>query len=412
MLKGTTAGAISLGLAGCLGGNGDDTDGGNGDGTGDLPSSVKVPGIYDESGPTAFIGRALAPAGRDTFKYFNDNDTIPVDIDHPNQDYQYDVPQGQQAYSEYTSGSKPPIFMGFGTADTEALAPKANQDEIVYISASYSPNLANPEFGFNFMGNIDYTTQARCHLQWIKDNDPNAKVAFIYNNTPFGKAPVEGGRRAAQELGLDLGEDIILELAANSAVSQARKAQDAGIDYLIHQNITATHGVLLSDLADIYPEVTVCGLTYTTDERNISEAPENFEGHRYVNAFKTFQEAVESGGKGADIIKTNFEREGRNMDNPAIANLHYIRGVIHDTMAMKGLKHAIEAGNDITSGVDVREGMLEIEDDDMFGLSEPYTFQDGDRRPSMTGRLYEVQDGELEHDTNVELPRNDEWIGV
>jgi branched-chain amino acid transport system substrate-binding protein len=56
--------------------------------------------------------------------------------------------------------------------------------------------------------------------------------------------------------------------------------------------------------------------------------------------------------------------------------------------------------------------MFGIEDDDMFGLAEPYTYEEGDRRPTMTGRLFEVSDGELAPDTTVELPRRDEWIGL
>jgi len=402
-----------MSLVGCLGGDGDSgtttttTGGGGGDTT-----PVSVPGIYDESGATSDVGRPTAIGSRDTIKYINENDMLGREIDHPNNDYAYEVPQAQQYYDQYTSGGEPPMIIGWGTADTEALASTVAEDQIVYISASYSANLLTSEFGYNFFGNLDYTSQARAHVKWIADNDPDAKIAFIFSNTAFGKSPVEGGKQYAEELGLEVGADINLPLTANSATTQLRKAKNANIDYLIHQNTSAPMQVLLSDAQDEYPEVTVCGLTYTVDERVVSESPEVFEGARYVNAFRNFQGALDSGGMGADIIEANFEREGRSMDNTSVAQLNYVRGVIHALLAMKGLQNAIDAGNDPSSGSNARQGMFGIEDDDMFGLSEPYSYEEGDRRPTMTGRTFEVTDGELQFDTTVDLPRRDEWIGL
>ncbi|MHB9286473.1 ABC transporter substrate-binding protein [Halobacteriales archaeon Cl-PHB] len=423
VLKGTTAGAVSLALAGCIGGGDGDGDGGGdgGDGGGDGgdgsdggsgTQSTTVPGIYDESGATSDVGRPTALGSRDTIAYINESDEFDIEIEHPNNDYAYDVPQAQQYYQEYTSGSEPPMIIGWGTADTEALAGKVADDEVVYISASYSANLLTEEFPYNFFGNLDYTSQARAHLKWIADNDPDAKIAFIFSNTAFGQAPVEGGKQYAEELGLEVGADIDLPLTANSATTQLRQAKNQDIDYLIHQNTSAPMRVLLEDRQDVYPEVTVCGLTYTVDERVVADSPDTFEGARYVNSFRTFEGALESGGLGADIIEANFEREGRDMDDPQVAQLNYVRGVIHALLALKGLQNAADAGNDITSGSNARQGMFGIEDDDMFGLSQSYTFEEGDRRPTMTGRLFEVSDGSLSFDTTVDLPRRDEWIGL
>ncbi len=395
-------------LAGCIGGNGDGNGGGGNGGGG----TVTIPGIYDESGGTSDVGRPTAVGSRDAITYFNENDLLPREIDHPNSDYAYEVPQAQQLYDQYTSGSDPPMIIGWGTADTEALSGSVAQDEIVYVSASYSANLVTEEAPYNFFGNLDYTSQARAHLRWIADNDAEATVAFIFSNNPFGKAPVEGGKQYAEELDLDVADDINLPLTANSATTQLRQARDADVDYLIHQNTAAPMQVLLSDKADVYPDVTVCGLTYTVDEPRVQEAPENFEGARYVNAFRNFQGALDSGGEGAEMIRSNFEREGRSLDDPEDANLNYVRGCIHAVLVLRGLQNAIDADRDPTSGADVRESMFDIEDDDMLGLSEPFTYTEDDRRPTMTGRLFEVSDGSLEFDEAVELPRREDWIGL
>lgn len=405
LLKGAATSGVVLGFAGCLGGGG---GGGGGDGSG----PITVPGIYDESGGTSDVGRPSALGSRDTMAYINENDLLPRELDHPNEDYAYEVPQAQQLYQQYTSENEVPMIIGWGTADTEALSGTVAEDEIVYISASYSANLLTEEAPYNFFGNLDYTSQARAHLKWIADNDAGARIAFIFSNNPFGQAPVEGGKQYAEELGLEVGSDINLPLTANSATTQLRKAKDDNIDYLIHQNTSAPMRVLLQDKEDEYPELTVCGLTYTVDERVVSESPELFEGVRYVNAFKTFQGALDSGGLGAKIIEANFEREGRSMDNPEVAQLNYVRGVIHGLLALKGLRNVIDEGNDPTAGSNARQGMFDIQNDDMEGLAEPFTYEEGDRRPTMTGRLFEVTDGSLSFDTTVELPRRDDWIGL
>ena len=245
----TSAGVAVLGsLAGCNGNGG----GGN---------EVRVPGIYDESGGTADVGRPTAIGSRDAITYFNENDELPREIAHPNNDYAYEVQQAQQLYDDYTADDDPPAIIGWGTADTEALSGAVAEDEIVYISASYSASLMKEDSPYNFFGNLDYTSLGRAHLRWIADNDAEATVAYIFPNNPFGKSPVEGGKQYADELDLNVAEDINLPLDANSATTQLRQARDADVDYLIHQSTAAPMQVLLSDKSDVYPDVTVCGQT-------------------------------------------------------------------------------------------------------------------------------------------------------
>ena len=147
-------------------------------------------------------------------------------------------------------------------------------------------------------------------------------------------------------------------------------------------------------------------------DARVQQNPEIWEGTRAVNAFKIFDEVIDEDTRGSEMLRANIEREGRSMDNPEVANLNYVRGGIHAILALKGLQNAIEMGMDPTEGSNVREGLLQIESDDMWGLSEPFTYTEGDRRPTMTGRLYEVTDGEMQFDTTAELPRRDDWIGL
>ncbi|TKR26009.1 ABC transporter substrate-binding protein [Natronomonas salsuginis] len=419
---GAAAAATAVGLAGCSGnGNGSNGNGGNGNGgngnggnggngNGGI-GEVDIPALYDLSGATSDVGRPTGIGSRDAIAWLNESDEIDFQIAHDWVDYAYEVPQAQQNYSSYTSGDEPPIIIGWGTADTEALASDVAADEIVYISASYSDDLLGEETPYNFFANLDYTSQGRAHVKWIADNDPDATVAYIHNTTPFGEAPVEGGEAYAEELGLDVVDSIALELSANSADTQVQRAENNGVDYLIHQNTAAPMQVLLSSIEERGADIEVMGLTWTVDEFRAQEAPDLFEGVRYVNSNISFAQAMNSDADGWQIIEESFEREGHSMDNPEIANINYVRGVVHALLAVEGVRHAQEMGLDPSSGADIREALIDIDDFDAWGLlPETYDYQDGDRRPTMNGQTYVVEDGEMVPDEMVELERREDWL--
>jgi branched-chain amino acid transport system substrate-binding protein len=397
---GAVAAATMVTVAGCSGG-------GNGDGE----DGIRVPALYDLSGGTADVGRPTGVGSRDAMAWINENDVLDEPIVHDWVDYAYEVPQAQQRYDSYTSNENPPIIIGWGTADTEALASDVAADEIVYISASYSDDLLAAETGYNFFANLDYTSQGRAHLQWISNNDPDATIAYIHNTTPFGEAPVEGGEAYAEELGLEVADNIALELDANSAGTQVQRAEDNGVDYLIHQNTAAPMQVLLSSIQERESDITVMGLTWTVDEFRAQTAPELFEGVRYVNSNVSFAQARDSDARGWEIIEDSFEREGHEMDDPEIANINYVRGVVHALLAVEAIQQAQEMGLDPNEGANVREALFEMDDFDAWGLlPETYDYQEGDRRPTMSGQTYVIEDGEMVPDEMIELERREDWL--
>lgn len=394
---GAVAAASAFGLAGCVGGDDEDT--------------VVVGGIHDLSGATSDVGQPTGRATRDAMEWFNDNEELGFDIDHDWQDYAYEVPEAQSHYDSLTAGDNPPVIIGWGTADTEALAPDVHSDEIVYISASYSDELMADETQYNFFTNLDYTSQGRAHAQWIADNDPDATVAMIHNTTPFGESPVEGTEAYAEELGLDVYDNITLELDANTADTQVERAESNDVDYLIHQNTAAPMQVLMSSIDDLGADVTVMGLTWTVDEFRAQTVSEAFEGVRYVNSNMAWGQAMDESPEGWEIIEDCFEREGHDMNDPEIANINYVRGVAHALLALEAIKHVDDDGGDIHSGAAVREAMFELEDFDARGLIPvPLDFQEDDRRATMWGQTYEVQDGEMVPDQEIELERREEWL--
>jgi len=387
------------GFAGCTG----DDDGSSAD-------TVTIGGIYDLSGATADVGQPTGLGSRDAFEWFNENGDLGFEINHDWQDYAYDVPQAQQQYDQLTSGDHPPVIVGWGTADTEALAPDVANDEIVYISASYSDKLLADDTPYNFFTNLDYTSQGRAHVKWVADNDPDSRVALIHNTTPFGQSPVEGTEAYAEELGLDVADSITLELAANTADTQVERAMNNDIDYLIHQNTAAPMQVLMSSVDDLGADITVMGLTWTVDEFRAQET-DVFEGVRYVNANMSWDQTNDSEPDGWEIIQDSFEREGHEMSNPEVANINYVRGVAHALLAVEALQSVNDDGGDINSGAAVREAIFELDDFDARGLiPETLNYMEGDRRATMWGQTYQVSDGDILPEEEIELERREEWL--
>ncbi len=396
---GVVAATSMFGLAGCVGGDDDDED------------TVVIGGIHDLSGATSDVGQPTGRGTRDALEWFNENADLSFEIDHDWVDYAYEVPQAQSQYDSLTAGDNPPVIIGWGTADTEALAPDVHSDEIVYISASYSDQLMSEETQYNFFTNLDYTSQGRAHVQWIADNDPDATVSVIHNTTPFGESPVEGTQEYAEELGLDVYDNITLELDANTADTQVQRAEDNDVDYLIHQNTAAPMQVLMSSINDLDSDITVMGLTWTVDEFRAQTVAEAFEGVKYVNSNISWGQAVDQEPEGWEIIDDSFDREEHDRDDPEIANINYVRGVAHALLAVEAIQHVDDDGGDIRSGAAVREAMFELDDFDARGLIPvPLDFQEDDRRATMWGQTYEVQDAEMVPDQEIELERRQEWL--
>ena len=100
-------------------------------------------------------------------------------------------------------------------------------NKIPYISASYSEHLVFDKTPYNFIGATTYSDQARLALQWIKDNWKDKsrapRVALIYNDTGFGRSPIQDAEDFAKKIGVEIVDKEIVGLAGprrDNAASQ------------------------------------------------------------------------------------------------------------------------------------------------------------------------------------------------
>jgi branched-chain amino acid transport system substrate-binding protein len=171
---------------------------------------IKVAAIFDLTGPTSDVGQPYAEGMRGYVDWLNANGGInghPIDL--ISDDYAYSVETAENLYVEYVNEGAV-VFMGWGTGDTEAMRARIAEDEIPFMSASYSAALGNPEDApYNFLVGTTYSDQLIIMLQFMMDqwvaegNDvADMKVALFHHDSPFGTSPLDDGQAWAEEHGI------------------------------------------------------------------------------------------------------------------------------------------------------------------------------------------------------------------
>lgn len=399
-LKGIGTAAVGASVSGCIGDDGSE--------------ELVIGGIYDRSGPTSDIGEPYARGAIDGMQYIVDEGLLDVELTHEWSDYAYDVEEARALYEDYGDDDAP-LIIGWGTADTEALAPRAAQDEVVYLSGSSSSHLLNPDTPYNFFSLLDYTSMGRAGLDWVRENDPGATVSFVYPQTAFGTGILDGVNAWADRHDMDLGPELVVNIGDSSAETQLRRADDADVDYLFHQTIPTPNQVLLSDLDDLGFDMTVIGMAFSFDENYVVPNPEIYEGHMFLNNTRPFAQVEAEGAEGWDAIETaiNEYRDG-DFDDLNNANLLYVRGFSHARMAMKGIEGALDAEGEVT-GPGIRDAFFDMGETDLWELLEVPIEFDRDartpRRPTYTTAIYEVRDGQFQLEGTQTLPDDVDWEG-
>ncbi len=158
---------------------------------------IVIGNLADITGGTGDVGKPYADGIKAYTDYINSAGGINgKKIKLLQQDYAYKIPEALALYKKFKDQDKVIAIQGWGSGDTEALKEQVAKDQIPYWSASYSAHLTDPtKSPYNFFCAPDYSTALRAGLKYIKDNwkeKRKPKVAFIYPDVGYGKAPIPG----------------------------------------------------------------------------------------------------------------------------------------------------------------------------------------------------------------------------
>ncbi|MGO0121990.1 ABC transporter substrate-binding protein [Desulfothermobacter acidiphilus] len=355
---------------------------------------IKIGAIFDLTGPTADVGVPYAEGVRAYFDYVNQHGGINGRrVELREIDYAYDKNRAVDAYNRLVKQDRVIAILGWGTGDTEALKSMIATDKIPYISGSYSEGLADIKAcPYNFLVAASYSDQAKTALKWIKDNWKGAgspKVAFVYNDTPFGRSPIDDAKKFAKEIGVDVVGDEIVGLTALDATPQMLDLKNKGADYAIVQGTSNLAATTLKDAKKLGVTTQFIGLNWASDEKVISLAGPAAEGYIGVIPFAFPYDNA----PGLAPIREYLQSKGQKLEDK---NQKFIQGWVSAMVMLEGVKLA---GNNLT-GEGVCKGLESIKDFSTGGLSAPITFSATSHRGTDKVRLAKVEKGKFVYITD------------
>ncbi|MBC7963929.1 MAG: ABC transporter substrate-binding protein [Steroidobacteraceae bacterium] len=369
--------------------------------------TIKVGGIWDLTGVTADVGKPFAEGVQDAIAYVNEKGGINGrKIELLNVDYAYKIPQANAAYKKFVEQDKVVMINGWGTGDTEALKEIISKDKVPYFSASYSGHLTDPaKTPYNFFVGASYSDQIRGFLQYVKKEWKGKgapKVAFIYPNHGFGKAPIEAGRQYAKELGIELVHEEVIPASFQDVTSNLLNMQKKAPDYAYVQTTVSWCAVLLKDAKKLGIKTKFFLGNYGMTEALPLLAKDAAEGVYGM----TTQVPYGTNVPGMKLL-TDWNRKH---PSKATRDTVYVRGWTYGLIWAEGLKIADKIKQ--LTGEGVKKALETLKNFDTGGLVPPITYTSTDHRPTTKSTIYVIKGGKMTKVEDVETPRKKEWLGL
>ncbi len=365
-------------------------------------NEIVIGHIADLTGPTSAVGKPYADGVQAYADWLNSHGGINgKKVKLLRSDYAYKIPEALNLYKKFKTVNKVLAIQGWGTGDTEALTKMVGKDKIPYFSASYSAHLTDPKKApYNFFIAADYSTQLRAGLKYIMDNwkeSRKPKLAFIYPDHPYGKAPIPAGKAYAKELGFDIVGEENVGLRAIEATTQLLNLKKNEPDFAWVGGTTPSTAVILKDAKKLGMKTRFLINIWGNDENLIKLAGSAADGALGLQAAAVYGDDVPG-------MKTIMEVTGGKHQMT-----HFIRGWVSMMVMAEGLKRADAAG-DLT-GPGLKKALETLRDFETGGLTAPITYTATDHRPNLSAKIYEYQGGQMHYKATVNLPRRADWLG-
>jgi branched-chain amino acid transport system substrate-binding protein len=368
--------------------------------------NIKLGNLVDLTGPTSDQGKDIAQGRTDATDYINTTwgGVNGKKIELISVEYGFQPPRAVAAYKKFVDQDKVLLVLGYGTPDTEALRPFITKDKVPYLSGSYSGHLTDPkQTPYNFPGGIDYTSQIRIFLNYVKevwtDKSRKPKVAFIYADNAYGRAPIESGRKYAAEIGIDLVDEEIIPTVLTDATSQLLTMKQKDPDFAYINTNTQWVPVVLKDSLKLGLKTKYVVNNYGIDERTPKLAGDAAEGVIGI-------QDVAYWGDNVPGMKILMDYHQKNHPNDTHAS-PYMRGWLWTIIAAEAIKRA---GANLT-GENVKKAMESLKDFDTWGITPPFTYTADDHRPTVKARFVQIKGGKLVPLREVSVTRDMQWIG-
>lgn len=213
-------------------------------------------------------------------------------------------------------------------------------------------------------------------LEYIAEETPGAKVAFVNSDTEFGRDPIETSAARAQELGLEVAEQIITAPGSVDVSTEVLKLRRARPDYTIF------HGYVLAPIPEFIQQAKEMGLdtkfmgTFWTMDNSMvmkmGDAAEGFMGVMPYNYYYSDQE-------NAPMLDRIREMRGEYQSTA------YMQGFLTAMLMTEAAKRTLDAGKEL-NGPNLKAALQSIENFDTGGIVGVPISVTGNTVP--VGRIY------------------------
>ena len=369
---------------------------------------IKIGGIFDLTGVTADVGKPFQQGVIDAVAFVNENGGVNgKKIALVGVDYGYKIDQARAAYKRLVNDEKVVLIQGWGTGDTEALKEFVTQDKIPYFSGSFAAPLSDPaKFPYNFFVAPTYSDQLRAWLDWVKKDwgskPGTAKVAFMFGDNAYGRAPIAAGKAYAKEIGVDVVDEEVLPPNFQDATSQLLTMKQKAVDYAYINVTTSGVRLVLGDAKKLGLGIKFGSNPYGFSEILVAVAGPLAEGVTGVMPDVPYGDPVPA-MKNVEAMHQRFRPSEKG-------DTMYVRGFSYVLVWSEALKRADKAGQ--LNGPGIKAAAETLRDFSTGGLTQPVSYTSTDHRPTTTTAIYQIKGGKLVKVAEYTLPRKPDWLGL
>ncbi|MDQ1238323.1 MAG: branched-chain amino acid transport system substrate-binding protein [Thermodesulfobacteriota bacterium] len=346
--------------------------------------SIQLGMILVKTGPVAALGLPEGWGIQDTFNHINETGGINGrKINLIWEDDQFKTPLAISAFNKLIFRDKvlTVTTMG-GTPQTIALFDLIDKHQVVNIPNALAEEFFKPHKPYVFVLGASYETQIELMFDYIM-NDLKAKdprIAVVYAETEFGKKGLEAARRRADQYGIKLVSELVLNIGSVDASSQVLSLKKDNVDYVVTCNLVPPIITFLktAEKYDYWP--TTFGINWSCDDMVVKACKAAAKNYIGVNFVGGWDETTPGMILVRDLAKKN------DRDPAKMLTSLYTMGVGTALVLAEGMKRA---GQNLTPET-YKDGLETLKDFETGGIVPPVTYTKTSHAPTTLSRLYKA----------------------
>jgi branched-chain amino acid transport system substrate-binding protein len=217
-------------------------------------------------------------------------------------------------------------------------------------------------------------------------------MALIYNDTDYGRAPVEPAKEYAEVIGIDLVGTEVVGLQDLEATSQLLRIKKKEVDFVFIQETYTATSTILKDAKKLgLKNIIFTGNFWGTGQKLAELAGDAAEGYLGIMPFSIWSDDNE----GVQLAHTLNSKYHPNIE---YREPQYMAGMVNAMIMVHAVEVALQkAGGDPRKvrGTDVFEALQGIQNFNTRGLTTPVSYSPNERRGANGYKIVTIKDGKL-----------------